>query len=150
MPDLPSLGWKAVADALAAKMAAVPGMAAATSEPDDNPPASFPFTLIEPPGYDLDEESPYIDGYDATFTAWIGFSLEGGGLQELLQEYAVLDGLAPAFRSGRRLGLPLLVRNCRIQSVQPAYVTYWNGLAFPGLEVKILVQIAETIAPRSD
>ena len=150
MPDLPTLGWKAISDALATKLATVPGIKEATSEPDDNAPSSFPFALIEPPGFDLDEESPYVDAYEATFTVWIGFSLEGGGRQELLEEYEVLDGLVPAFRSGRRLGLPLLVRNSRIQSVRDGIVTYWGEPGFPGLEVQILVQIAETMPGRSD
>jgi hypothetical protein len=150
VPNLPSLGWKAVSDALAAKFAGIAGIAQATSEPDDTPPSSFPFVLVTPPDWDLDEEAPYVDAYDATFTAWIAFSLEGGGLQMLREEYAVMDGLAPAFRTGRRLGLPLLVRNSKILSVADAMVTYWGEPAFPGLEIRVLVQLAETIVPRSD
>ncbi len=150
MPDLPALGWKAVSDALAAKFRGISGIAQATSEPEDNAPSSFPFALIAPPDWDLDEEGSYTDAYEATFTAWIAFSLEGGGLQMLREEYVVMDGLVPAFRTGRRLGLPLLVRNSKIVSVADAMVTYWGEPAFPGLEVRILVQLEETHAGRSD
>jgi hypothetical protein len=139
-----------IAAALATKLATVPGINLGISVPEDSPPSTFPFVVIEPPDFKPDEEGSYVDAYEATFTAWIAFSLEGGSAQMIREAYLIRNGLQLAFRSGRRLGLESIIRNSYISDVSGARVTYWDEPGYPGLAVEIVVELAETHSGRTD
>ena len=132
--------WKTITAAIATKLATVPGIASATNEIGDSPPASLPGAVVWPPDVNL-LELGMNDVYTAPIEAEILFSGQGGTTQMIDELYTVIDGLVPAWHSGRILGLPTIVTNSKITSIAIDAITSWGDAPMPGLRVTFEVQV---------
>ena len=136
--------WKTIATNIATKLASLTGVRSATADVPEAPPSMTPAVVVFPPEFVLDEAGA-TDVYEANFPVVSVLDAGNSWAVFTAQAYALIDQLVPAFHTGRRLSLPLIVINSHVRDMVPdVEITEWGEPVVPGL--RFTIQVAVRVA----